>query len=112
MRAGAVFIAELGEPRGAEQAGRRPVLVVHSHEFARIPNLALICPITMTSRTVPNHVAVAPDADNGLAAPSYVMTEQIRAIDIRFLHRHLGHVSREVLAEVLRILTERLIARR
>jgi mRNA interferase MazF len=114
VRAGALYTADLGElhVRGAEQAGRRPVLIVHSHDFARIPNLALVCPLTTTNRGVPNHVLVRPDAHNGLRATCFVMTEQIRAIDLRFVHQHIGSVSRDVLAEVLTILTERLLARR
>ncbi|SNT65257.1 mRNA interferase MazF [Asanoa hainanensis] len=114
MRAGTLYIADLGERhiRGVEQVGRRPVLIVHSHDYARIPNLALICPLTSTNRGVPNHVPVVPDAENGLHTPCFVMTEQIRAIDLRYLHRHLGRVGKDVLAEVLTILTDRLIARR
>ncbi|MEV4538323.1 type II toxin-antitoxin system PemK/MazF family toxin [Asanoa sp. NPDC049518] len=114
MRAGALYIADLGvaRVRGAEQGGLRPVLVVHSHDYARIPNLALVCPLTTRDRDVPNHVAVLPDAGNGLSAPSFVMTEQVRAIDTRFIRKHVGNVAADLLAEVLKVLTERLIARR
>jgi mRNA interferase MazF len=113
VRAGEVFIADLGEAgvRGAEQGGLRPVLVVHSHDFGRIPNLALICPLTTTARGVPNHIAVQPDADNGLAEASFVMTEQLRAIDRRFIRRHVGNIGPKVLTDVLTILTDRLLAR-
>jgi len=112
VRAGTLHIADLGHThdRGSEQVGRRPALIVHSHDYARIPNLALICPLTMTHRGVPNHVEVLPDAGNGLQTRCFVMTEQIRALDRRFLHRQIGSVSQEVLAKVLAILTQRLIA--
>ncbi|MDG4823556.1 type II toxin-antitoxin system PemK/MazF family toxin [Asanoa sp. WMMD1127] len=114
MRAGAIYIADLGQARvrGAEQGGVRPVLVVHGHDYERIPNLALVCPFTTTHRGVPNHVSVAPNADNGLVARSFVMTEQVRAIDTRFIRQHVGSLAPSVLAEVLTILTGRLLARR
>jgi mRNA interferase MazF len=114
VRAGALYIADLGEPgaRGAEQGGYRPVLVVHSHEYARIPNLALVCPLTTKDRGVPNHVAVAPDDRNGLAAKSFVMTEQIRVLDTQFVRQHVGNIDARLLGEVLTILTSRVIARR
>jgi mRNA interferase MazF len=113
VRAGALYIADLGElrVRGVEQRGVRPVLVVHSHDYARIPNLALVCPLTTKDRGVPNHIAVLPDPGNGLTKPSFVMTEQIRAIDTRFVRQHVGHLATELLTEVLTTLTERLIAR-
>jgi mRNA interferase MazF len=113
VKAGTLYVADLGAPavRGVEQAGRRPVLVVHGDDFVRIPNLALVCPLTTTDRGVPNHVAVRPDAGNRLRAPCFVMTEQVRAVDTRFFLKQVGTVSHEVLAEVLTILTERLLAR-
>lgn len=112
MRPGELYLADLGptHTRGFEQAGWRPVLVVHSEGFQRIPNLALICPLTRTDRGVPNHVPIEPDDYNGLRSSCFVMTEQIRAIDRRFVKTPLGLAPPAVTRHVLSILRDRLLA--
>ena len=86
------------------------MIVVHSDQFVRIPNLALICPLTTRRRGVPNHVQVFRDRANGLQHDCFVMTEQVRAIDRRFLLAPIGAVGPAVLDRVLRILRDRLLA--
>jgi PemK-like, MazF-like toxin of type II toxin-antitoxin system len=71
---------------------------------------ALVCPLTTRRRGVPNHVAVAPDAANGLPSECFVMTEQIRAVDRRFLVHHVGVVAPGVLRRVLGVVRDRLLA--
>jgi mRNA interferase MazF len=111
MRAGELYLVDFGPPsRGVEQANVRPAIVIHSDDFMRIPNLAVICPITKADRRVPNHVAIPPSAASGLRHPSFVMTEQIRAVDLRFVGVQLGSAPRDVTNTVLRILRERILA--
>jgi mRNA interferase MazF len=105
-------VAELGPrgERGCEQGGVRPVMIVHSDEFRFVPNLALACPITTRRRDVPNHVALLRDETNGLHKDCFVMTEQVRAIDRRFLLAPIGAVGPAVLDRVLMILKDHLLA--
>jgi len=112
MRAGDLYLVDFGQPvRGVEQANVRPALVIHSESYLRIPNLALVCPITRVARGVPNHVPLPPSRDAGLRDESFVMTEQIRAVDRRFVGKHLGAAPVDVTNTVLRIIRDRLIAR-
>lgn len=112
MRTGDLFVADFGPPdvRGFEQAGIRPALVVHSAAFARIPNLALVCPLTTRARGVPNHVAIPADHQTQLRSDCFVMTEQVRAMDRRFLLSQVGVAPPPVVDAVLRVLRDRLLA--
>jgi mRNA interferase MazF len=109
---GELYLVDFGPPtRGVEQAHVRPALVVHSAAFNRIPRLAIVCPITKADRGVPNHVAIAPSQASGLHQPSFIMTEQLCAVDRRFATLRIGTAPPDVTATVLRIVRDRLIAR-
>jgi mRNA-degrading endonuclease toxin of MazEF toxin-antitoxin module len=110
MRPGELYLVDFGQTsRGFEQANVRPAMVVHSGGF-RVPNLAIVCPITRAERGVPNHVGIAASAESGLLHASYVMTEQIRAVDRRFVAARLGMAPTETTDAVLRILRWRILA--
>ena len=112
MTPGELYLVDFGPPdRGVEQARPRPAIVVHNDQFSSIPNLAIVCPMTTARRGVPNHVLVPATEESGLRQPSYVMTEQIRAVDRRFVRGRLGVAPRETTAEVLRVLHNRILAR-
>jgi mRNA-degrading endonuclease toxin of MazEF toxin-antitoxin module len=109
VRTGELYLVDFGPPvRGYEQANVRPALVVHGDGF-RVPNLAIVCPITKAARGVPKHIAIAASAGSGLTQPSFIMTEQIRAVDRRFVAGRLGVAPREVIDTVLQILRWRIL---
>lgn len=112
MRAGELWVVDFGPPqvRGYEQAGNRPALIVHSADFLRIPNLALVCPLTTRARGVPNHVSVPAGERTGLRADCFVMTEQVRAVDRRFVRLRIGTVTPETLETALVIIRDRMLA--
>lgn len=86
---GQIVWADLDPVRGREQAGRRPVLVVASLQYLEVvDSLALVVPLTTTDRGWPNHVRM-----NAMARPSWVMTEQIRAISRTRLHGTIGFAT-------------------
>ncbi len=77
---GEVVWAALGPVRGREQDGHRPVLVVASEPYLRVvTTLVVVVPLTTAHRGWPNHVPVR--GALRLPAPSWAMTEQVRAID-------------------------------
>lgn len=90
---------------GHEQKGRRPALVVSNTLFNKHTGLAMVCPITKTSRDYPFHVKV-PDRS---ALSGFIMVEQIKSVDygsrkIKFVEK----VPQAVLNDVLGILDARL----
>lgn len=93
---GAVHWAEPDPRTGREQGGRRPVLVVASRSFLTVVDtLAIVVPVTSVDRGWPNHVLL-----QGLGAPSFAMTEQLRAISRSRLHGRVGFASDQELGKV------------
>jgi hypothetical protein len=60
-RRGEVWPVDLNPPRGHEQAGRRPALVVPADAFNRSrAGLVMVVPLTTRARGIPTHVEVRP----------------------------------------------------
>lgn len=109
MRRGDLYLADLGEPVGHEQALQRPVLIVSADPWLLSdPPVIAVLPLTRTHRSRSTHVELEPGG-SGLAAVSYVKCEDIRAISpLRFQHR-MGEADSVVMARVDLILS-RLLA--
>lgn len=96
-------MANLGDPTGREQSGYRPVLVVSGAYYnSSISSLLLVMPLTSKGRGWLSHVAVTGE-NSGLDRPSWVMVEQLRAIDRSKLTKFVGHVDEVCLEHVERI---------
>lgn len=112
---GDVWMVKLDPVRGVEQGSDqqgndRPCLVVSANRFNYSgAELAVILPITSKEKNISWWVKVEPP-EGGLNRPSFIMCEQIRAIDFEErLTRQLGSVEDETLRKVedlLKILLE------
>lgn len=109
MRRGEVWLADLGDPVGHEEALVRPVLLVNAQQWldTRPPVVAAV-PLSRTRRDAVTHVEVEPGR-SGLRATSYVRCEDLRPISPRRLERRFGEVEDVVLLRVETIL-RRLLA--
>lgn len=76
-RQGDFVVVSFDPQSGHEQKGRRPALVVSKTLFNKHTGLALLCPVTNTSRNYPFHVALSSDSK----LTGYVMVEQIKSVD-------------------------------
>lgn len=109
MKRGEIYLANLGDPVGHEQATMRPVLVVSADPWlASNPPVVAVLPITRTHRQSPTHVEIE-TGTSGLKATSYAKCEDVRAISPQRLSRSYGHVDEMVLAKIGLIL-RRLLA--
>ncbi|NYH53814.1 MULTISPECIES: type II toxin-antitoxin system PemK/MazF family toxin [Nocardiopsis] len=109
MRRGEIYMADLGDPIGHEQALRRPVLVVSAQPWLDSrPPVVTALPLTRTHRRSPTHVEVEPGA-SGLKETSYVKCEDLRAVSPLRLERRFGAVDELVLLRTDTIL-RRLLA--
>jgi len=88
-----VFEADLDPAAGAEQRGRRPVLVVSNEEFNQaMPNVTVV-PLTSTSRRLyPSEVLLA-EGTAGQHHTSIVMAHQIRTISKQRLGSIIGRLE-------------------
>jgi mRNA interferase MazF len=78
VKQGDIIKTDFDPVKGHEQAGFRPALVVSSSLFTQATNITLICPITNTDRQRPLHIKL-----DGLQTTGFVMTEQVRAVDLK-----------------------------
>lgn len=101
---GDVYLADLGEPIGHEQAFQRPVVIVSADAWleSHPPVLAAV-PVTRTARGRSTHVEIEPGL-SGLRALSYAKCEDVRSISPLRLERRFGQVDDIVLARIDRIL--------
>lgn len=108
-----IFLAALDPTRGAEQSGRRPVLVISREQINQL--LPVVNVIPMTSRKsaerviYPNEVLL-PAGVAGLRVDSIALCYQIRTLDKSRLERDWGRLDdvslrREIL-EALRFQLE------
>jgi len=97
---GEVWTADFGAPRGHEQGGTRPALVVSVDPFNHGPAaLIVVAPITSRRKGVVTHVPVDPP-EGGVSVPSYVKCEDIRSIARDRLFRRTGRVSAATLMQI------------
>jgi mRNA interferase MazF len=98
---GEVWTADLAPTVGSEQSGTRPVLDVQTDRANTHSPHTIIIPFTskIRQRLLPSHVLV-PAGEGGLTQDSVALAEQIRAIDLAHLIRHMGDLPAPRMIEV------------
>jgi mRNA interferase MazF len=100
-RQGEVWFVDLDPTRGREQAGRRPAVVVSVDQLGAGPSgLAIVVPLTTTSRPNPLYVAIEPP-EGGVRETSHAMPEMVRAVSRQRLVERRGVVRDATLEQVL-----------
>lgn len=105
MKRGDVYLADLDPTRGAEQAGRRPVLVFQNNSLNQVTRTVVVIPFTSNLRMarLPSCVMV-PAGEGGLRQDSVAICHQIRALDKSSLLTHWGTLSEARMADIERVL--------
>ena len=106
---GEVWLIDLGDPVGREQAGTRPAVVVSADPLNDGPaGVVVVVPCTTTRRGLPLHIEIEPGR-SGLDQTSYARCEDVRSVsELRLIHR-LGAVDVEVdqrIRHVLRLVLD------
>lgn len=104
MRRGEIYWADLVPRSGAEQTGRRPVLLVSHDGFNEVPawRSMIVVPITTSAsqaRRGPTVVEL-PEASTGLPRKSFAICHQVTTLDRAKLTRKLGALSPEFMQQV------------
>jgi mRNA interferase MazF len=102
VQRGEIYWLDWNPSRGSEQAGRRPALVVQTDVANQKPHypLTVVVAVSTQGRAIPFHVAVHPEAANGLSALSYVKCEQIMTVSKDRLISRIGAVDSATMAKV------------
>lgn len=103
-----VWIADLDPSIGSEPGTTRPVVIVQSNLLNKAGHSSTIaCSISSQHKEGVSfiRIAVEPTADNGLLKKSYILCDQLRAIDIKRLKSRVGALSEEVINQLNKTLT-------
>lgn len=102
---GDIVTVDFGTPIGSEARFARPAILATADAFLRFrPSTVFAVPLTSTQRVFPSHVAIEPDDVNGLAATSYALVEQMRAVAVERCSAATGNVGSVVGYQVLDVL--------
>ena len=100
MRRGEIWWADMGEYRGHEQGGYRPVLILQNDVGNRESPTTLVAMLTGAQKhELPTHIKVTTHECN-LRRDSIIMAEQIRVVDKSFLRVFVGTLSQKKMQEV------------
>jgi mRNA interferase MazF len=104
VKRGDVFWAELGPRSGAEQSGRRPVVVVSNDGFNRVGawQSVIVAPLSTSPaqrRRGPTAIAL-PKGTAGLRQESIVLCHQVTALDRAKLVARIGELPGSALQRV------------
>ncbi|TAE61725.1 MAG: endoribonuclease MazF [Nostocales cyanobacterium] len=87
---------------GHEQAGNRPALVISPMIYNEVSGLAIVCPITNSTKDYPFEVPVP----NGINTTGFVLADHIKSVDWKARKAELKEkVSVEFVTEVISILS-------
>lgn len=98
---GEIWLADLGQRRGAEMQKLRPVLVMNG-DIIRAEPVRLVAPITGWERERPRGfwlMPLEPSPTNGLTKPGVLDAMQTRSADLSRFRRKLGTVTADELHE-------------
>ena len=105
IKRGDLYYADLRPVVGSEQGGIRPVLIVQNDIGNKYSPTTIVVAITSRPKhSIPTHVAIHSDDENGLKKDSIVMLEQLRTVDKSRIKDKIGHLSQEDLYNVMNAL--------
>ncbi len=101
MKRGEVWFADLGVPRGHEQGGDRPVVILQNDRL-NASGVTVIVPLTkaLEKARFPVNVLIGDAEIAPGEAASVALCNQLRVIDSTRLRRKLGELPLQRLAEI------------
>ena len=99
IKRGDIYLADFDPVRGSEQGGIRPCLVISNNIGNRCGPTVIVAAITSKKKNnQPTHCFL--EAVQGLEYKSYVLLEQIRAIDKQRFICYITYLEHEKMEEV------------
>jgi len=78
VKQGDIIKMDFDPQSGREQAGYRPAVVISNDTFNNKTKMAIVCPITNTSRGFPLHIPL----DDRTTTTGHVLCEHIKSLDL------------------------------
>lgn len=93
VRRGEIYWVDFGIPKGSEQGGRRPALILQNDSGNSSSSTTIIAAITSKNkRNYPFHVEISA-SESGLPQDSTILLEQILTVDQSRLVGRVGSLS-------------------
>lgn len=106
LQRGDIGLAQVDPVEGHEQGGKRPVMVLSTDRYNRLPSgLVIIVPITTRDRGNPFHLRIEPP-HGGLRQTSFILCDQARTISVTRLEQRFGRAPADFLRRAQRLITE------
>jgi mRNA interferase MazF len=104
VRRGEIWWADFGTPRGSEQGGQRPAIIIQNDTGNTNSTTTIIAAITsQTKAPYPFHVEISAE-ESGLPQDSTILLEQILTISKNRLIRRASALSSKKMTDVDRAL--------
>ncbi|HID0768123.1 TPA: type II toxin-antitoxin system PemK/MazF family toxin [Clostridium botulinum] len=103
IRRGDIFDVDLGKPKGTNQGGIRPCIVVANNKCNESSTSIHIVPITskLNKRKLPTHIFIKRDLMNGLDEDSLILAEQTSLISTTLqILEYRGKASDEIMEKI------------
>ena len=100
IRRGDVYYADLNPTVGSEQGARRPVVIVQNNKGNKHSPTVIIVPVTGKVNKTPLSTHVFISKSCGLGKDSWILTEQIRAIDRSRLDGYIGYFDKNIMSQI------------
>jgi mRNA interferase MazF len=94
-----VYLVQFDPAIGHEIRNTRPAVVISNNHMNECAATVLVMPITAGHYAYYHWINLEPP-EGGVAKPSSIVTEQIKAVDKRRIRRHLGAVRPETIAKI------------
>ncbi|MFD1256354.1 type II toxin-antitoxin system PemK/MazF family toxin [Mucilaginibacter terrae] len=98
-----IWVADLNPSIGAEPGKVRPVVIIQSDVLHKAGHSSTIaCVISSQPREGISllRLPVQPTTANGLKKTSYILCDQLRAIDLLRLKEHIGRLDEDVIEKL------------
>ena len=102
MRQGDIWLADLDPTKGAEQKGRRPVVVISGNTLNNALPIAIVVPLSSKLKGYPTSVRLRPTRMNGLKTEADVLPFQVRTLATTRFKKLIGNVTANELREIIK----------
>ncbi len=95
-----IWIASLDPATGSEPGKTRPVVILQSDILHQAKHSStIVCAISSQTKELFSilRLSINPTANNGLKKPSYIICDQIRAIDTIRLQERIGRLDEDTI---------------
>jgi mRNA interferase MazF len=100
VRRGEIWWIDFGTPKGSEQGGRRPALIIQNDIGNSHSRTTSVAALTRSSKApFPFQVKVS-SSETGLADDSTILLEQVLTISVDRLLKRAGVISQQIMRDV------------